>query len=136
MDDTQDPGTPPLDDPLAGNGTGKAGIDIQAMLGQLQGMIVKVAHASEPALREVAAKAAELAAVAGERAGPIAHTLADKTEEVGHSVAGKATGFASSIRSAASRGDTGPAAVPDDAVAVNDPDVVGDPAEDSPLDGA
>jgi len=136
MDDTQDPGTPPFEDTQAGTGTGKAGFDVQAMLGQLQGMIVKVAHASEPALREVAAKAAELAAVAGERAGPIAHTLADRTEEVGHSVAGRASGFASSIRSATSRGDSGPADMPPDAVLVNDAGTVGDPAEESPLDGA
>ena len=136
MDETQDPGTPPSGE-QPGNGTGRAGsIDVQGMLGQLQGMIVKVAHASEPALREVAAKAAELAAVAGERAGPIAHTLADKTEEVGHSVAGRASGFASSIRSAAGRGEAGPADVPPDAIAVNDPDQVGDPEQAPPLDGA
>ena len=137
MDESQDTttGIPPIDEEQpgaspSGNGTGKPGIDVQGMLSQLQGMITKVAHASEPALGVGAAKAAERAAVAGERAGPIAHTIADKTEEVGHSVAGRATGFASSIRAAAGRGETGEAGVPDDALDVTDP------AEDSPRDGA
>lgn len=136
MDETQDtnPGMPPFDEapgtPPPGNGAGRPGVDVQGMLGQLQAMITKVAHASEPALREVAAKAAELAAVAGERAGPLAHTIADRTEDLGHTVAGKATGFASSLRAAAGRGETGEATVPEDALNVTDP------AEDSPRDGA
>jgi len=136
MDETQDTttGNPPFEEapgaPPSGNGTGKPGVDVQGMLGQLQAMITKVAHASEPALREVAAKAAELAAVAGERAGPLAHTIADKTEDLGHTVAGRATGFASSIRAAAGRSETGEASAPADALNVTDP------AEDSPRDGA
>jgi len=136
MDDTQGtttgdpsfeetPGSSP-----SGDGTGKPGVDVQGMLGQLQAMITKVAHASEPTLREVAAKAAELAAVAGERAGPLAHTIADRTEDLGHTMAGRATGFASSIRSAAGRGEADEASVPADALNVTDP------AEDSQRDGA
>lgn len=124
-----------------GPGTGSArtpGIDVQAMLGQLQGMISKVAAASEPTLREVAAKAAELAAVAAERAGPLAHTIADKTEEVSHTVAGRASGFASSIRSA-NKGEAhaGPRDAPSaDSMVVSDVPYVSDPAEESPRDGA
>ena len=116
MVDTQEPGT----------GTGR--LDIPGMLTQLQGMIGRVAHASEPALREVAAKAAELAAVAADHAGPIAHQLADKTDEVSQVVAERASGFASSLRSAA-QGSPGPA--PD----TGQPPV-SDPAEESPQDGA
>jgi len=138
MDDTQDttPGTPPSFDAEAPSSDKAGGVDVQGLLGQLQGMIAKVAHASEPALREVAAKAAELAAVAGERAGPIAHTIAGKTEEVGHTVAGKASGFASSIRAGVTRSEAGPADVPGDATVVSDQPEVSDPAEDSPRDGA
>ncbi|MFN8621011.1 MAG: hypothetical protein U0869_09740 [Chloroflexota bacterium] len=122
MDDTGQPGTDP------GTGAGSGRLDIQGMLNQLQGMIGKVAHASEPALREVAAKAAELAAVAADRAGPIAHQLADKTDEVSQVVAEKAGAFATSLRSPA-QGAPGPA--PD----TGEPPV-SDPAEESPQDGA
>jgi hypothetical protein len=109
---------------------GKAGgIDVQAMLGQLQSMITQVAAASAPALREVAAKAAELAAVAGDRAGPVAHTLADKTEQAGHALADRAASFAEHIRSQAAAGHAGT----DDAGSGVPP---GTAAEDSPRDGA
>lgn len=118
MVDTQEPGT----------GTGR--LDIPGMLTQLQGMIGRVAHASEPALREVAAKAAELAAVAAEHAGPIAHTLADKTDEVSHVVAERATGFASSIRT------PGAGTTEADATVTVEGEPIDDPAEDSPRDGA
>jgi hypothetical protein len=102
-------------------------LDVPGMLSQLQGMIGKVAHASEPALREVAAKAAELAAVAAEHAGPIAHTLAEKTDEVSHVVAERASGLASSLRAGAPHDTPGSA---QDAMGVTDP------AEESPRDGA
>src|SRR6187200_2053693 len=84
-------GDPAHDPDLSGAGAARPGLDIQAMLGQLQGMIGKVAAASEPRLRDVAAKAAELAAVAAEHAGPIAHQLAEKTDEVSHAVAERAS---------------------------------------------
>ena len=136
--DTHDPisDTPPIADELPGDGQptgGRPTIDVQGMLGQLQSMIGKVAAASEPRLREVAAKAAELAAVAAEHAGPIAHTLADKTDNVSHAVAEKASAYASSIRS---RGEAPTEAGGPDVPASSDPAWVGDPAEDSPRDGA
>ncbi len=67
------------------------------LLAQLQRLITQVASAH--VTREVAAKAAELAAVAAEKAGPAAHAVAERTEEVGQSVAERATAFASSMRS-------------------------------------
>ena len=141
MVDTQEPAfatpneeQPPVGEP-DGGGTGtagaKPGIDVQGLVGQLQAMISKVAVASEPRLKEVAAKAAELAAVAAERAGPIAHTLADKTDEVSHTVAEKASAYAASIRAQA-RGEGEPA---EEHVAPDLPDI-SDPAEESPRDGA
>jgi hypothetical protein len=129
MVDTEEPGT--------GTGTGR--LDIPGMLSQLQGMIGKVAHASEPALREVGAKAAELAAVAADRAGPIAHQLADKTDEVSQVVAERASGFASSLRAAA--GSSGSASSSGSAAGSGSEtsgtaEPITDPAEESPRDGA
>ncbi len=67
------------------------------LLAQLQQLITQVAAAH--VTREFAAKAAELAALAAEKAGPAVRSLADKTEVVGQSVAERATTFASSMRS-------------------------------------
>jgi hypothetical protein len=68
------------------------------MLTQLQGMIDTVAVKSGPVLREVAAKAAELAAVAGERAGPIAYKAAEATSKVGQRVAEASKEVAADLR--------------------------------------
>jgi len=78
--------------------TGGRSVDVQAMVSQLQQMIEQVATAATPALKEVAAKAAELAASAAVHAGPIAHRVANKTDQVGKSVASKGRGFASDLR--------------------------------------
>lgn len=72
--------------------------DVGAMATQLQAMIDEVVRVSSPALREIAVKAAELAAVAGEHAGPVARTIAARTDEVGHAVARHASAFAESHR--------------------------------------
>jgi hypothetical protein len=68
------------------------------MLIQLQGMIDTVAERSGPVLREVAAKAAELAAVAGERAGPIAYKAAEATQKIGQRVAETSKEVAADLR--------------------------------------
>jgi hypothetical protein len=68
------------------------------MLNQLQGMIDTVAVKSGPVLREVAAKAAELAAVAGERAGPIAYKAAEATQKFGQRVADTSKEVAADLR--------------------------------------
>jgi hypothetical protein len=49
-------------------------------------------------MREVAAKAAELAAVAGEKAGPAAHRAAQVTETVGQRVAARSKEMAADLR--------------------------------------
>lgn len=59
------------------------------MLAQLQAMIDGLAEQAGPVMRDVAIKAAELAAVAGEKAGPFAHRAAEKTEVVGRRVAAR-----------------------------------------------
>jgi|EndMetStandDraft_8_1072994.scaffolds.fasta_scaffold202067_2 hypothetical protein len=94
-----DAGTTSEDTTTGGNaGTGRT-IDVQPMLNQLQGMIDQVATNSGPALRQVAAKAAELAAAAAKRAGPIAISIATKTEQVSQAVAGRAERLATDLRS-------------------------------------
>ncbi len=67
-------------------------------VGQLQGMIDGVAEHAGPVLREVAAKAAELAAVAAENAGPALQRAADMTTEVGHKVATRSKEYAAELR--------------------------------------
>ena len=69
-----------------------------AWLAQLQTMIDNVATAAGPTLREVAAKAAELAAKAGDAAGPIAQKAASVTGDVGQRVAAKSRDFAADLR--------------------------------------
>src|SRR5687768_3349341 len=68
------------------------------MLVQLQQMIDNMATQAGPVMREVAAKAAELAAVAGTKAGPIAHKAAGVTEKVGQRVAARSKDFAAELR--------------------------------------
>ena len=68
------------------------------MLVQLQQMIDTLATQAGPVMREVAAKAAELAAVAGEKAGPLAHRAAGMTEQVGQRVAARSKEVAADLR--------------------------------------
>lgn len=69
---------------------------------QLEAIIANLGTYAVPVLREVAARAAELAARAGQAAGPIAHKAADTTELVGSRVADKSRAIATDLR----RGDT------------------------------
>lgn len=86
---------------------------------QLQSMIDDVTSAAGPALRELAAKAAELAAKAGDAAGPFAHRAASVTSDVGQRVAARGREMATDLRRAAEGGteevadavETGPDAV-------------------------
>ena len=68
------------------------------MLVQLQQMIDTLASQAAPVMREVAAKAAELAALAGEKAGPLAHRAAGMTEQVGQRVAARSKEVAADLR--------------------------------------
>lgn len=68
------------------------------MLVQLQQMIDTLATQAGPVMRDVAAKAAELAAVAGEKAGPLAHRAAGVTENVGQRVAARSKEMAADLR--------------------------------------
>jgi hypothetical protein len=103
-DDTQNPTSVGADgagagSDGAGDGASRVPPNVQSMLMQLQQMIDNVAVRSGPVLREVAAKAAELAAVAGERAGPFAYKAAETTQKVGQRVAERSKEFAADLRS-------------------------------------
>ena len=78
---------------------------------QLQAMIDNVASAAAPTMRELAAKAAELAAKAGDAAGPFAHRAASVTTDVGQRVAARGREIATDLRRAAdAEGGDAPAA--------------------------
>lgn len=68
------------------------------MLVQLQQMIDTLATQAGPVMREVAAKAAELAAVAGEKAGPLAHKAAGMTESMGQRLSVRSKEVAADLR--------------------------------------
>lgn len=65
---------------------------------QLQSMIDNVATQATPVLREIGAKAAELAAAAGEKAGPFAHRAAEVTEAAGAKLAERGRAVADELR--------------------------------------
>jgi hypothetical protein len=91
---------------------GTRGAAGREMLVQLQQMIDTVATQAAPVMREVAAKAAELAAVAGEKAGPVAYRAAGVAQNVGERVAARSKEYADQLRrqqeSAAGAGEAGP----------------------------
>ncbi len=73
----------------------------EKMISQLQAMIDQAGKTAGPVLRDVAAKAAELAAVAAQNAGPVAHKAANVTEHVGDRVAARSKDLATDLRKAA-----------------------------------
>lgn len=83
--------------PGAGD-AGTRGAGGREMLVQLQQMIDTIATQATPVVRQVAAKAAELAAIAGEKAGPVAYKAAGVTEKVGQRVAARSKDFAADLR--------------------------------------
>ena len=86
------------------------------VLKQLDAIIENVTNYATPVLREIAARAAELAAKAGQAAGPMAQKAAEKTGEVGDIVASRSRAFASDLRAE----PTSPAVAVDGADAPSD----------------
>ena len=82
-------------------------------VGQLQEMIDQAGRQAGPVLRDVAAKAAELAAVAAQNAGPVAHKAASVTEHVGDKLAARSKDLAADLR----RGGRGGPCHPDGRIA-------------------
>lgn len=75
------------------------GNESNAAIRQLEAIIGNLTTFATPVLREIAARAAELAAKAGEAAGPVAHKAAAATEQVGGRLATKGHEIASGLRS-------------------------------------
>ncbi len=75
-----------------------------AAIRQLEAIIGNLTTFATPVLREIAARAAELAAKAAEAAGPVAHKAAVATEQVGERLAVKGHEIASGLRSERSAG--------------------------------
>ena len=78
--------------------SGARGAAGREMLVQLQQMIDTLATQAAPVMREVAAKAAELAAVAGQKAGPVAYRAAGVAQNVGERVAARSKEMATELR--------------------------------------
>jgi hypothetical protein len=78
-------------------------------------MIDQAGKTAGPVLRDVAAKAAELAAVAAENAGPVAHKAANVTEHVGDRLASRSKDLAADLRKAAEAARVHNAETADDA---------------------
>jgi hypothetical protein len=68
------------------------------MLDQLQVMARQIASDAPPALREASAVAAEMAAIAARGTGPVAHTLADLTDDASLLFAERMEVYAASVR--------------------------------------
>ena len=75
------------------------GNEPSAAIRQIEAIIGNLTTFATPVLREIAARAAELAAKAGQAAGPVAHKAATATELVGERVAVKGHEIASGLRS-------------------------------------
>ena len=67
-------------------------------LSQLQSMIENITEQAGPVLRQISVKAAELAVVAGEKAGPVAARAAELTAEAGTRIAERSRDIAADLR--------------------------------------
>lgn len=85
------------DEPASGGGDARA--TAERMIGQLQSMIDSLATQAAPVVRQIGAKAAELAAIAADRAGPLAHKAADATADASGRLAEKSRTWAADLRS-------------------------------------
>ena len=108
-----EPTSPHPNDPRPGKATGDSGsyssaddsasgdparANAREWLGQLQSMIDNITTSAAPVVREIGAKAAELAALAGEKAGPFARRAADATAQAGVKVAERGREVAAELR--------------------------------------
>ncbi len=128
-DHSHPPASPETDDstnPTEATPRAAAG---REMLVQLQQMIDTMATQAGPVMREVAAKAAELAAIAGQKAGPLAHRAAGMTESVGQRVAARSKDFAAEIRRPKPGDEEAAGEYADGSGTQNDPDTADWPSE-------
>lgn len=125
------------DDESAPSG-GDARATAERMLGQLQSMIDNVATQAAPVVRQIGAKAAELAAVAADRAGPLVHRAADATADASGRLAERSRTWAADLRSRDGDGagaDDADAASSASAAIVGADDATEEAARDQPAEG-
>jgi hypothetical protein len=86
---------------------GDAGTKAREWMAQLQAMIENLATQAAPVVREVGAKAAELAAIDGDKGGPVAAKAAEMTGNAGQKLAVKSRELAGELRrdAATAKGD-------------------------------
>ena len=106
--DTADAGAAAADEAKADDSTTSA--RAKEWVGQLQAMIDDIATQASPTIRQVGVKAAELAAIAGDKAGPIAQKAAAMTESAGTKLAERSRAWADEIRGDANGHDASDAA--------------------------
>ena len=87
----------PIPDAASGEGT-SASAKAREWMNQLEAMIADISKQAAPVARQVGAKAAELAAIAAVKAGPLAHKAADVTTDVGQRFAERAQSVAADLR--------------------------------------
>lgn len=97
-------GWPAEDGEANGKSESGAGATAERMVAQLQSMIDTLATQAAPVVRQVGAKAAELAAAAADRAGPFAHKAADATADASVKIAERSRTLAADLRRAADGG--------------------------------
>jgi len=116
---------------------GEARATAERMIAQLQSMIDSLATQAAPVVRQVGAKAAELAAVAADRAGPIAHRAADATADAGGKLAERSRTWAAELRSKAAEAANGNGASSAASTAVLEgaDEPVEQPTKDDPAEG-
>src|SRR6188768_2712960 len=90
--------TPPGDDPFATEGDSTASAKGREWLEQLETMINDITTQAAPVARQVAAKAAELTAVAAIKAGPFAQRAANVTTDASQKLADRANNLAAELR--------------------------------------
>jgi hypothetical protein len=125
--------TAPDDETAASGGDARA--TAERALAQLQSMIDSLATQAAPVVRQIGAKAAELAAVAADRAGPLAHKAADATADASGRLAERSRTWAADLRNKAAGSDDPDAASSASAAIDGADDPTEEAAKDDPAEG-
>jgi len=125
--------TAPDDETAASGGDARA--TAERALAQLQSMIDSLATQAAPVVRQIGAKAAELAAVAADHAGPLAHKAADATADASGRLAERSRTWAADLRSKAGGSDDPDAASSASAAIDGADDATEEAARDQPAEG-
>jgi ElaB/YqjD/DUF883 family membrane-anchored ribosome-binding protein len=125
--------TTPDQETTAGGGDARA--TAERAIAQLQSMIDSLATQAAPVVRQIGAKAAELAAVAADRAGPLVHKAADATADASGRLAERSRTWAADLRNKAGTTDDPDAASSASAAIDGADDAIEEAAKDDPAEG-